>query len=64
MTIAYKVDLARCTFAFLIWFFGIRKLHKSAKWKKVILWLVFFVFVIGATLILGMKYYVTHIMGS
>lgn len=64
MTIAYRVVVAGLICTFLIWMFGIRKVRRGPRWKKIILWVIFILFALVTILILLAKIYSANMMGG
>jgi beta-galactosidase len=64
MTIAYSVVIGGLICAFLIWIFGIRKVRRGPRWKKIILWVIFILFALVSILILLAKFYTSNMMGG
>ncbi|MDN5212929.1 glycoside hydrolase family 2 TIM barrel-domain containing protein [Fulvivirgaceae bacterium BMA12] len=64
MTIAHQVVIGGLIAAFLVWLFGIRKVRRGPKWKKITLWIVFILLVAVSLLILGAKFFISNMMGG
>ncbi len=64
MTIAYRVVIIGLICTFLIWMFGIRKVRRGPRWKKIILWVIFILFALVSILILLAKIYSVNMMGG
>jgi len=63
MPIANRVAIGGLICAFLIWVFGIRKVRRGPRWKKIILWVVFVLIALVSILILLAKFYFSRMGG-
>lgn len=64
MMVANRYIIGGLVAAALVWFFGIRRNRKSARWKKIGLWTVFVLLVLASVLILAFKFYLQSRMGG
>ncbi|MBX2842455.1 MAG: hypothetical protein KTR26_11840 [Flammeovirgaceae bacterium] len=61
---ATQIALAGFSLVILIWFFGIRKLKKSQKFPKFLLWILVILILLGSTFILVFQFLMNQVMGS
>jgi beta-galactosidase len=64
MTIAARVGIGGLIVAFLIWAFGIRKVRRGPRWKKIILWTITILIALVSILILLVKFYTSNMIGG
>ena len=63
MTIANRVAIGGLIVAFMIWLFGIRKIRRGPRWKKIILWVILILIALISILILLAKAYTASMGG-
>ena len=64
LIIAWQVAAAGLAAAFAVWWLGLRKRKKLAKWEKILYRTVIAVLVVGSLLVIAAKLYIPTMFGA